>query len=92
MFRKKIKYWKNRVASKIFNHLWNDPESGLRDMFERNIQARTTTAIMGWLDHKGIRHCKYCPIVDETPLKSKDGMYLCERHAQSVMSDKVGHA
>ena len=86
-----LTYWKARLASKVFNYLWRDPASGMKALIEKNADARANAGIMGWLDHRRISHCKYCPIVDEIPLrKNKDGALVCTRHADVEMMRKNG--
>jgi hypothetical protein len=75
-----LKYWKARAASRIFNYLWQDPESGLAGIIEKNANARALAAIMSWLDIRHIRHCKYCIKVDEEPLKQLKGEWFCAMH------------
>lgn len=82
-----------KLSVQLFNLMYRNPITGMKDIIENAVNNRTIGALMAFLDQKRIMHCAFCPNT-ETLHKHEAG-YVCDRHqkmAEEQMAKRAAEA
>jgi hypothetical protein len=73
-FKARLTKW----SIKLFNFMYRNPLTGMKDIVENAVNQRSVGAIMAWLESKGLQHCVFCPATEG--LFKHEAGYVCQRH------------